>query len=345
MKNISSTRFSPAGIFGITALAFLAVVAVFFGYVLLLAFAGILLAVFFDGISAYLARWTRLPRGATFTLVVTLFLALMGAAALRFGPLFLDGINQLADTIRHYADDISNLASEREWAKALFSEGGSGGSLVTSAFSTAAGLLGTATWVISAGLIILFTGIYLAAEPGVYTGALRSLFPERHREELQQALRTLQSTLHWWLIGRIASMLVVGILTWTGLLVLDVPLAFTLALLAALLSFIPNLGPVLSAVPAGLVGLEQSVTTAIYVIILYVAVQTVESYFITPLIQRRAVRLPPALVITMQVLMAFAYGTLGLLVATPLTVVAVVLVKVIYLPRRNATNAQQEEGA
>ncbi|WP_303904626.1 AI-2E family transporter [Thiohalomonas denitrificans] len=340
MKETASTRFPPPRVFGITALILLATVAVFFGYVLLLAFAGVLLAVFIDGFSAYLARWTRLPRGATFTLVVILFLALMGAAAFRFGPLFIDGISQLADTVGQYTDEVARFLGEREWARTLLSPGGSGSSIVTSAFSTVAGLLGTATWAISAGLIILFTGIYLAAEPDVYTGALQSLFPERHREELQQALRTLRSTLHWWLIGRIASMLVVGILTWFGLLVLDMPLAFTLALLAALLSFIPNIGPVLSAIPAGLVGLEQSVTTAIYVIILYVAVQTVESYFITPLIQRRAVRLPPALVITMQVLMAFAYGTLGLLVATPLTVVAVVLVKVIYLPRRNATTAQ-----
>lgn len=129
-------------------------------------------------------------------------------------------------------------------------------------------------------------------------------------------------------------MAVVGILTWLGLVLLQVPLAMTLAILAALLSFVPNVGPILSAIPAALVGLAQSPTTALYVVGLYVAVQTIESYLITPLIQREAVLLAPALVLTMQLAFGLLFGFLGLLVATPLTVILVVLVKMLYLEDR-----------
>ncbi len=341
MNRSEGKRLSPALIYGAIAVGFLAIVTVFFGKVLLLAFTGILLAIFLDGSSAYLVRWFHLPRSVAFGIVVVIFLALLVAAGLRFGPLFVDGINQLADTVGRYSDDFIAMLREREWGKALLSTRASGDSIVTSAFSTVAGFFGTALWAVSAGLIVLFTGIYLAAEPRAYLGALKWLFPERRHQELRHVLRALGATLHWWLIGRISSMAVVGILTWFGLLLLGIPLALTLALLAALLSFIPNIGPVLSAVPAVLVGLDQSPTTALYVIILYIAVQTIESYFITPLIQRRAVRLPPALVITAQVLMAFAYGTLGLVVATPLTVVVVVLSQTIYIPRKDAPAKQE----
>lgn len=97
--------------------------------------------------------------------------------------------------------------------------------------------------------------------------------------------------------------------------------------MAALLSFIPNIGPILSAVPAILIGLAESATTALYVALLYVGIQTVETYLITPLIQRSAVSMPPALLLVAQLVM----GVLGLLVAAPLTLVVLVLVETLYI--------------
>jgi predicted PurR-regulated permease PerM len=129
-----------------------------------------------------------------------------------------------------------------------------------------------------------------------------------------------------WLLGRIWASLFVGVLTVIGLLLLDMPLAFTLGLLV--LNFIPNIGPILSGVPAVLLALLKSPTLAIYVIVLYVVIQSVESYLVTPLIQRRVVSLPPALTLTAQLLLA---GFLGLFLATPLTVVAMVLIEELYI--------------
>ena len=113
-------------------------------------------------------------------------------------------------------------------------------------------------------------------------------------------------------------MAVVGLLSGAGLALLGAPSPITLGVLAALLSFVPNVGPILSLVPAALAGLTVGPTTGLYVVVLYLAVQTVESYLVTPLIQQRAVTLPPAIVIVVQLAFGAAFGLLGLLFATPL---------------------------
>jgi predicted PurR-regulated permease PerM len=124
---------------------------------------------------------------------------------------------------------------------------------------------------------------------------------------------------------------VIGVLTALGLWLLGVELALTLGLLAALLTFIPNLGPVLALVPAVLLALMHSPTRALYVTLLYLAIQTVESYVLTPLVQRRTVSLSPALTITAQVALGVLLGGLGLVLATPLTILLLVLIQMLYI--------------
>ena len=126
-------------------------------------------------------------------------------------------------------------------------------------------------------------------------------------------------------------MIIIGVLTAVGLWLLGVPLALTLGLLAALLTFIPNIGPILAVVPAALLALLQSPTRALYVVLLYLGIQTVESYLLTPLMQKRTVSLPPALTIFAQVLMGILVGRIGLVLATPLTAALFVLVKMLYV--------------
>jgi len=115
------------------------------------------------------------------------------------------------------------------------------------------------------------------------------------------------------------------------LVLLGVPFALTLAVLAAVLTFIPNFGPLISAIPAVLLGLLDGPMTAVWVAILFTAIQTVESYVLTPLIQQNTVDLPAALTITAQLVMGVFIGGIGLVVATPLTLVVVVLVRSLYV--------------
>jgi predicted PurR-regulated permease PerM len=126
-------------------------------------------------------------------------------------------------------------------------------------------------------------------------------------------------------------MIFIGLLTWIGLSILGVPLALTLGLIAGLLSFIPNFGPIISAVPALLLAFIESPTTALYVLILYIGVQLVESNVVTPLIERETVELPPALTIIFQLALAVMVGGLGLILATPLLAVIMVVIQMVYI--------------
>ena len=121
---------------------------------------------------------------------------------------------------------------------------------------------------------MLALGIYLAAEPAIYLdGALRLVPPER-RGHARDVLLAIGDALTWWLIGRFIGMAIIGVLTWLGLLFLGVPLALTLALIAAALTFLPNIGPVVSAVPAVLLALMQGPAQAGWALLIaFVAVR------------------------------------------------------------------------
>jgi predicted PurR-regulated permease PerM len=144
-------------------------------------------------------------------------------------------------------------------------------------------------------------------------------------------LHRLADTLWWWLLGRVASMTFIGVVTGIGLWLLDVPLAFVLGLLASLLSFIPNIGPILSAIPAILLAWVAGPEKALWVTGLYVGVQVVESFVLDPFIDRKTVYLPPAFTVFAQLVLALLGGLLGVALATPLAAAMVVLVAMLYV--------------
>ena len=126
-------------------------------------------------------------------------------------------------------------------------------------------------------------------------------------------------------------MVLVTLLTWLGLWLLNVQLALALGLLAGILNFIPNIGPLLSVVPAVLVALPDGVPTVVWVALLYLGVQTIESSLFTPLLQQRMVSLPPAFTLTMQLLFWLMLGGWGLVLATPIAAAGVVFVQRLYV--------------
>jgi predicted PurR-regulated permease PerM len=133
------------------------------------------------------------------------------------------------------------------------------------------------------------------------------------------------------MVGQLISMTAVGLLSYVGLSLLGVPLALTLAVVAFLLTFIPFIGPLLSAIPVVLVAFSAGATTALYALLLYSAIQMLEGYVLTPNVQRRSVALPPALTIAAQVLLGVLVGALGVVLATPLAATGLVVVNKLYV--------------
>jgi predicted PurR-regulated permease PerM len=193
-----------------------------------------------------------------------------------------------------------------------------------SAVSSTFGALGNA-------VIILFIGLYGALDPGVYKRGLTMLLAPSIQERGDEVLRAAGATLRNWLTAQLLAMTVVGMLTGLGLWLAGVPLAFALGLIAGLLAFIPNIGPIIAIAPALLLALPEGRTTLLIVLAVYLGVQALESYVITPLIQQEKVSLPPALVIAAQLLFGVLFGILGLALATPIAAVVMTIVGMVYV--------------
>lgn len=194
-------------------------------------------------------------------------------------------------------------------------------------------------------LVIAITGLYLAFQPDLYSRGVKHLLPFRYRERAGEVMSAIDNALWRWLGGRLGLMLINGGATTIGLWLLGVPLALTLGLLAGLLNFIPNFGPLVAAIPAVLIGLLQSPQQALYVALLYLAVQTVDGYVLTPLVERRSVELPPVLTLTAQLLLGSAFGLIGVMLATPLTAAVVILVKMLYVEDVLGDHVMRDGGA
>lgn len=323
---------------GVTALAVVGLLLLgYAAYIFLLVFAGVLLAVFLHGLGSRLSTLTGLSRGWSLALVMVGLVMVLGLAGWFLVPRVAVQVDQLTETLPEAARRLETQLGQYRWGRQLLERVPSVENLdqwlaarpnllshVTGFFSTTFGLLADL-------VIILFIGVYAAVEPDLYRRGFVRLVPALGKDRAREVWDEVGVVLWRWLLGRLVGMAVIAGATTAGLWLLGVPLALTLGLVAGLLNFIPNLGPLLSAMPALLIALPQGLTQVLYVALLYSAIQLVESYLLTPFIQRRAVALPPVLILTAQVLLGVLLGGLGLILATPLTAALVVVVQKLYV--------------
>jgi predicted PurR-regulated permease PerM len=302
--------------------------------VLLLLFSCILVAVLLHELASRLHRRLRLPMLVSLFIVVILLLGSVVLGAWLLAPqigkqagdllnLVPQAINSLRKEAMRYpilGQLLSTLPPTEQLMSRSLELMSHGGSL----FSGFLGALGNT-------VVILFIGVYLAAQPGIYIRGLLLMTPHHNRGRIREVITEMRRTLGQWLLGKAITMLLVGVATSVGLVMLDVPLGLALGILAGVLDFIPYLGPVLAGVPAVLIAFAESTTLGLYVILLFVGVQVLEGYILSPLIERRTVSLPPALTIVMQVLFGALFGLGGVALATPLTAVFAVLVTMLYV--------------
>lgn len=322
---------------GISVLTVLILLFIYYAFdVLLLFFAAVLLAIFLRGLADLLGRFIRIGDTWRVLLVSVLLIALLGGAIALLAPSVAEQGRNLRIELPRSAQAAAEYISEFRWGQAIIAELPSVEDIrarldASSMLSSVGGFFSSTAGAIANFFILILLAIYLASEPAFYLRGFNRLFPINRRERVQEVLTQIGSTLHWWLIGKAGSMIFIGLLTWIGLSILGVPLALTLGLITGLLSFIPNFGPILSAIPPMLLGFIESPMTAVYVLGLYVGVQLIESNLVTPLIERNTIELPPALTILFQLALALMVGGLGLVLATPLLAVIMVVIQMIYI--------------
>ena len=302
--------------------------------VLLLVFAGILFGVFLQGLTGIVSDRTGLSQ--QWSLLVALF-AITGLIIVAVWLLYGRVAEQASELAQQLPRSVENLSSRLEaysWGRRVLAEMPTASEALRGHSTILGRITGIFSGILGAVLnfaIIVVLGCYIAAEPRLYSRGILRLIPLNHRDRAQEVLSAIFTTLSRWLVGRLILMTVNGALTALGLWVLGMPIALTLGLLTGVLNFIPNFGPLIAGVPAVLIALTISPQTALYVGLLYIAVQSIDGYIFTPLVNRRSVELPPVLTITAQMLLGVLVGSMGVVLAGPLTAMLIVVVRMLYL--------------
>lgn len=180
-------------------------------------------------------------------------------------------------------------------------------------------------------VLVLFGAIFLAFQPGLYRAGVTKLVPHDETNEVRKVLDRTGDTLWLWAAGQLAEMVIIGILTGVGLWLMGVPAPLALGLIAGLLEFIPFAGPILAAIPGVLLALTVSPTLALWTILFYLFLQQLEGNVIMPVVQRKAVSLPPVVGIFALLVFGSLFGPIGVLFAVPMAVAVMTIVQVVYV--------------
>jgi predicted PurR-regulated permease PerM len=180
-------------------------------------------------------------------------------------------------------------------------------------------------------VVVLVAGVYFAAQPTLYRDGLLKLVPPGARERIAGAVAACNLALRKWLLGAGIAMLAMGVLTALGTALLGLPAPIALGLLSGVAEFVPIVGAAVSAIPGLLLAATQGPQLLVSTLVFYVAVHQFEGHVLIPLIQRRVVAVPPALTLFSVVGFGVLFGPLGVVFATPLAVVVLVLVQRLYL--------------
>lgn len=305
-----------------------------FTQLILTVFAGMLLAILWRGAGLWLSTRTRMSYRIAMPVIILLHIGILVLFGFIAVPKLTEGIRQISEEIPRIAqqleDQLSNTTVGQELLSIFqqqqqdISESVVEWSQLVSAVTTTLGVLVDL-------LLTLVFALFFISTPGLYVNGILHLVPMDSRSRAREVIVCLDNVLFRWFIGKIIDMFSIFVMTLIGLWLLDMPLIFTFALIAFFFSFIPNIGPVLSALPPMAFALLDSPTKALYVGLLYLGIQLTETYFVTPAVQKRASFVPPVLLLFVQFFMGKFAGILGLLLATPVLVMLMVLIKMLYV--------------
>lgn len=312
---------------------------------LLLVFASVLVAIFFRSLADAIAKRTRISHAWALAIAIVLVAVLFVLITTLFGTTIRQNVNTLMEELPAAWQAIRGRIGEVRWLVDALDRAGQA-LLTSNMMSRIGGALGAVMGVFTNIFLVLFAGLYIAAQPKLYRDGFLKLVPPRDRARIDATLVRCGVFLRNWLLGQLIAMVVVGTLTWAGLELLNVPSALALGLFAGLAEFVPILGPIAAAIPALIIAFSQDSRLALWVLALFVVIQQLEGNILQPIIQRRMVALPPAVTLFAVLAFAILFGAMGALLAAPLAVVTLVLVQDLYIaPLEEAAAAQNSDSS
>lgn len=319
------------------AVAALALIALRWLQVFLLGFGAALIAVLLRALANPIRKRTPLNAAWSLAVAVVLVLAIVALTGGVVGAEISAQFDQLAQILpKAWAGVQAELGSfaAGQWVLEKLQEARADHS-VASNLGMVAGRLGRITrlslGVIADLVLVIIAGVYFAAQPQLYRGGLLRLVPEEFRPRVEAAMEEVGASLRKWLVGTGLAMLAMGVLIAAGAALLGLPAPLALGLVAGVAEFVPIIGAIISAIPGLLLAGTVGSQTLLWTLIFYVAAHQFEGHVLIPLIQRRVVAVPPALTLFSVLAFGLLFGPLGVILATPLAVTVLVLVRRLYL--------------
>jgi predicted PurR-regulated permease PerM len=310
------------------AVALLPVLIWYLFDVILIAFGAIIVAMLLWLGAEPFMRWLSLRPGIALALSGLLILMIVGTIVVLFGTRVAIELQDVFQRTASGAAGVEQTLRQSEWGGLALNH------IAGSSFSLT-GLLGSflrvSSSVLEGVVIAVISGIYLAAQPRLYLDGLIQLLPPEAHARAGERIGAIGNALRLWLVGQLIQMVIIGALAMVALLLIGVPSALALGLIAALGEFVPYVGPIVAAIPALLVAMTVGPTAALWTVGAYVAINQIEGHLLIPLIQRHLVFIPPAVILLGIVAVTDLFGQASFIFAAPLSVVIFIAVKVIYV--------------
>jgi predicted PurR-regulated permease PerM len=334
---------------GIVLFTLLLLFAWHFAATVFLIFAGMLLGVALNAMTNMFGRVAKLPHSLRLAIVCLVLAGMLSGVIFLGGTTIAQQTTVLTNTIKSQLVNVKAFLERNGVDTSFFDFGSlnatpsdssapaapqthslpSAGTIASSGgaiFSQSLKLILGTVSAVGNFFIVLFLGLAFAVQPSVYRSGLLFLAPAKHRARAAVIIDRIGDTLERWLIAQIITMGAVFFVTWIGLEIIGIPSSFILGIQAGLLAFIPTIGAILGGLIVVLASFSSGWVAAASAFILFLGVHALESYVLTPIIQRQALDIPPATLFSFQILLGVVFGIWGLALALPLMAIAKVMI-------------------
>lgn len=247
-------------------------------------------------------------------------------------------LDVVQERLLSYDMDLLGPERGRDFSQWLFADQGR-------LLSHAQTVVGGASSLLTSALVVVFLGVMFAFDPASYRESLVTLVKRSYRTRTRAVLDEMGNVLRLWFVGQLIRVVLMALCVWAALYLMGLPGPFVLGLQAGLSNFVPYLGPIVAAVPIALVAMPLGGSMLIWAVAIYTIIQSVEGYVIGPLIQQRAVEIPPGWTLAAIVLLGASFGVMGIALAMPLVAVARIAVVRFYVEDYLGDGAKRSTGA
>lgn len=271
----------------------------------------------------------KVPRLISVLVVYLAAFALIAIMIAGIAPPLVDQSSRFANGLPNYLarGGVSSVISEQVIGGLIVQIGDLSGQIVKFGISIFSNLLAVIT--------VLIFAFYLLLARDKLDDQLTSLFGDKKNKEIGRMIDLLEFKLGGWARGQVTLMILVGLSTFIGLTLLGIPFSLPLAILAGLLEIIPNIGPVLAAIPAVIIGFGISPVIGFATLALVFLIQQVENYVLVPKVMQKSVGVNPIITLLALAIGFKLAGVIGMAISIPVFITIQVIVKEYFSPNKN----------